>query len=66
MAREERDASISLRTLDPSLWNLESRKRGLLSRIRPGQGWDHPIGDTICLAPPLVVTEAQVDRSLKS
>ena len=40
----------------------EARKRGLLSRIRPGQGGDHPIGDTICLAPPLVVTEAQVDR----
>ncbi|MGH2404583.1 MAG: aspartate aminotransferase family protein [bacterium] len=40
----------------------EARKRGLLSRIRAGQGGAHPIGDTICLAPPLVVTETQVDR----
>ena len=40
----------------------EARKRGLISRIRGGQRGDYPIGDTICLAPPLVVTEAQVDR----
>jgi 4-aminobutyrate aminotransferase-like enzyme len=40
----------------------EARKRGLITRIRGGQGGDYPIGDTICLAPPLVVTEAQVDR----
>jgi adenosylmethionine-8-amino-7-oxononanoate aminotransferase len=40
----------------------EARKRGLLSRIRGGQTGDYPIGDTICLAPPLVITEAQVDR----
>jgi len=41
---------------------VEARKRGLISRIRAGQSGDYPIGDTICLAPPLVITEAQVDR----
>jgi adenosylmethionine-8-amino-7-oxononanoate aminotransferase len=40
----------------------EARARGLVTRVRPGQTGHHPIGDTICLAPPLVVTEAQVDR----
>ncbi len=40
----------------------EARKRGLITRIRGGQAGDFPIGDTICLAPPLVITEAQVDR----
>lgn len=40
----------------------EARKRGLITRIRPGQAGEQPIGDTICLAPPLVVTDAQVDR----
>ncbi len=40
----------------------EARRRGLITRIRAGQAGDYPIGDTICLAPPLVVTEAQVDR----
>ncbi|MDR7518098.1 MAG: aspartate aminotransferase family protein [Armatimonadota bacterium] len=40
----------------------EARKRGLIARIRVGQNGDYPIGDTICLAPPLVITEAQVDR----
>ncbi len=42
------------------LW--EARKRGLVTRMRVGQGGDHPIGDTILLAPPLVVTEEQIDR----
>jgi len=40
----------------------EARRRGLITRIRAGQAGEHPIGDTICLAPPLVVTEAQIDR----
>lgn len=40
----------------------EARKHGLITRIRAGQGGEHPIGDTICLAPPLVITDAQVDR----
>ncbi|MGH2376439.1 MAG: aspartate aminotransferase family protein, partial [bacterium] len=40
----------------------EARTRGLITRVRPGQAGDYPIGDTICLAPPLVVTDAQVDR----
>ncbi len=40
----------------------EARKRGLISRIRTGQNGEYPIGDTLCVAPPLVVTEAHVDR----
>jgi len=40
----------------------EARKRGLLARIRGGQKGEHPIGDVICLSPPFVITEAQVDR----
>jgi adenosylmethionine-8-amino-7-oxononanoate aminotransferase len=40
----------------------EARTRGLITRIRAGQDDEYPIGDTICLALPLVVTEAQVDR----
>ncbi len=40
----------------------EARKRGLLARLRVGQQGDHPIGDVICLAPPFVITEQQVDR----
>jgi adenosylmethionine-8-amino-7-oxononanoate aminotransferase len=40
----------------------EARKRGLVTRIRVGQAGEYPIGDTILLAPPLVVTEEQVDR----
>jgi adenosylmethionine-8-amino-7-oxononanoate aminotransferase len=39
-----------------------TRKRGLVTRIRVGQAGEYPIGDTILLAPPLVVTEEQVDR----
>ncbi len=42
----------------------EARRRGLITRIRTGQAGDHPIGDTLCLAPPLVVTDAQVDRMI--
>ncbi len=40
----------------------ETRKRGMISRIRAGQAGDYPIGDTVCVAPPLIVTETQVDR----
>ncbi|MDR7449891.1 MAG: aspartate aminotransferase family protein [Armatimonadota bacterium] len=40
----------------------EARRRGLLTRIRVGSTGEYPIGDTLLLAPPLVVTEAQVDR----
>lgn len=40
----------------------EAKKRGLVTRMRVGQGGEYPIGDTILLAPPLVVTEEQVDR----
>jgi len=40
----------------------ETRKRGLISRIRAAQTADYPIGDTVCVAPPLVITEVQVDR----
>jgi adenosylmethionine-8-amino-7-oxononanoate aminotransferase len=43
----------------------EAKKRGLITRPRTGQSGDYPIGDTICLAPPLVVTETQVDRIIE-
>jgi adenosylmethionine-8-amino-7-oxononanoate aminotransferase len=43
----------------------EAKKRGLITRPRTGQSGDYPIGDTICLAPPLVITEAQVDRIIE-
>lgn len=39
-----------------------ARQRGLVTRMRAGQRGEHPIGDVICLAPPLVISEAQVDR----
>lgn len=42
----------------------EARRRGLITRIRAGQAGEHPIGDTICLAPPLIVTDSQVDRMI--
>ncbi len=38
------------------------RKRGVITRVR-ATGGPHPsIGDTVCLAPPLVVSEAEIDR----
>ncbi len=40
----------------------DARRRGLLVRTRTGQAGEHPIGDTICLAPPLVITDDQIDR----
>ncbi|MDR7427847.1 MAG: aminotransferase class III-fold pyridoxal phosphate-dependent enzyme, partial [Armatimonadota bacterium] len=40
----------------------QARQRGLVARIRVGQSGEHPIGDVICLAPPFVTTEAQIDR----
>ena len=39
----------------------EARSRGLLTRIRPGSA-DPPIGDTICLAPPLMTPAETLDR----
>jgi putrescine---pyruvate transaminase len=39
----------------------EALARGLLPRIRPG-GADPPIGDTICLAPPLMTPPEVLDR----
>ncbi|HEX4841423.1 MAG TPA: aspartate aminotransferase family protein [bacterium] len=39
----------------------EALSRGLLARIRPGSA-DPPIGDTICLAPPLMTPEETLDR----
>lgn len=44
----------------------EAKKRGLVTRMRTGQAGDHPIGDTICLAPPFVITEAQIDRIVET
>jgi adenosylmethionine-8-amino-7-oxononanoate aminotransferase len=40
----------------------EARRRGLITRMRAGQAGEAPIGDVICLAPPLVISEPQVDR----
>ncbi|HYM91198.1 MAG TPA: aminotransferase class III-fold pyridoxal phosphate-dependent enzyme, partial [bacterium] len=39
----------------------EARARGLLARLRVGSA-DPPVGDTICLAPPLVTPPEMVDR----
>lgn len=40
----------------------EARARGLFTRIRGGTRGDYPIGDTICLAPPLITPDDQLDR----
>jgi adenosylmethionine-8-amino-7-oxononanoate aminotransferase len=42
----------------------EAIARGLLPRIRAGSA-DPPIGDTICLAPPLVTPEETIDRMVE-
>jgi adenosylmethionine-8-amino-7-oxononanoate aminotransferase len=39
----------------------EAMSRGLLPRLRVGSA-DPPIGDTICIAPPLMTPEATIDR----
>jgi len=39
----------------------EARSRGLLARIRAGSA-DPAVGDTICLAPPLMTPEETIDR----
>ena len=39
----------------------EARARGLLPRIRPGSA-DPPVGDTICLSPPLSTPSETLDR----
>jgi 4-aminobutyrate aminotransferase-like enzyme len=39
----------------------EAQKRGLLTRIRGG-GADPAIGDTICVAPPLMTPTESLDR----
>ncbi|MFI5274926.1 MAG: aspartate aminotransferase family protein [Ktedonobacterales bacterium] len=40
----------------------EARQRGLVTRIRGGAAGAYPIGDTICVAPPLITTDEQLDR----
>jgi adenosylmethionine-8-amino-7-oxononanoate aminotransferase len=40
----------------------EARRRGLFTRIRGGARGDTPVGDTICLAPPLTTSDEQLDR----
>ena len=41
---------------------VEMMKRGVVTRTRPVVG-PHPApGDVVCFAPPLVVTEAEIDR----
>jgi adenosylmethionine-8-amino-7-oxononanoate aminotransferase len=39
----------------------EARARGLIARLRAGSA-DPPVGDTLCLAPPLVTPEDTLDR----
>ena len=39
----------------------EARQRGLLPRLRVGSA-DPPIGDTVCLAPPLMTPPETLDR----
>jgi adenosylmethionine-8-amino-7-oxononanoate aminotransferase len=39
----------------------QALRRGLIVRVRPG-GVDPAIGDTICLAPPLMTPQASLDR----
>jgi adenosylmethionine-8-amino-7-oxononanoate aminotransferase len=39
----------------------EALRRGLLPRVRAGSA-DPPIGDTICIAPPLMTPETTIDR----
>jgi adenosylmethionine-8-amino-7-oxononanoate aminotransferase len=38
------------------------RQRGVFTRNRGGVKGDFPIGDTICIAPPLITSEEQIDR----
>jgi adenosylmethionine-8-amino-7-oxononanoate aminotransferase len=40
----------------------QARQRGLITRMRGGQGGEFPIGDVICLAPPLITSDAQIDQ----
>jgi adenosylmethionine-8-amino-7-oxononanoate aminotransferase len=44
----------------------EALARGLLLRIRGGSGADPLIGDTICLAPPLMTPEHVLDRIVET
>ncbi len=41
---------------------MEMTKRGVLTRTRPAVGPDPDQGDMVFLAPPLVISEAEVDR----
>jgi adenosylmethionine-8-amino-7-oxononanoate aminotransferase len=43
----------------------EARRRGLITRMRAGQTGEMPVGDTICLAPPLIVSTSQIDRMVE-
>ena len=40
----------------------EARARGLFIRNRGGVGGAYPIGDTLCIAPPLITREEEIDR----
>jgi adenosylmethionine-8-amino-7-oxononanoate aminotransferase len=42
----------------------EMMKRGLVTRVRPVVGPHPAAGDTIYFAPPLVITEAEIDRTV--
>jgi len=56
----DRAAKTPALGLGPRL-TRESISRGLLPRVRPGSA-DPPIGDTICLAPPLMTPPEVLDR----
>jgi len=40
----------------------EARARGLFIRNRGGVGGAYPIGDTLCIAPPLITSDEEIDR----
>ncbi|MGH2390602.1 MAG: aspartate aminotransferase family protein [Chloroflexota bacterium] len=58
---EDRDSRVPAIGLGNKV-AAEARKRGVFIRNRGGARGEFPIGDTLCIAPPLITTEAQVER----
>ncbi|MDB5058437.1 MAG: aminotransferase [Chloroflexi bacterium] len=56
--RETRAPAIGLGNKVAAL----ARERGLFTRNRGGAKGDFPIGDTICIAPPLTSSDEEIDR----
>lgn len=50
------DRKVALRLL------VEMLKRGVVTRTRPAAGAHPGSGDILCFAPPLIITEAEIDR----